>query len=444
MSSKSTCSIKVQRYKNLQKTLTKISFNKHAKASGFKKRKEKKITGKVMLIAFIYMAMKGKNTVQQWAEQIGLITGETVSRQGLWKRITEVFVDFLVRILMEAIDEKIERSSKQLKRTKLLKKYKRVLLQDSTVIALPSWLSIFYPGNVTNGKKKSQLKIQVVYDLLNNRYVYFAITPYTKNDQSQANEIVSIAEKGDIVIRDLGYFAMKTFDKMNVHDIRFISRLRYGVNIYDAETEKKIDLLKVLRKKRFIDRWVLIGEKERVLVRLVGLHLTQQQAGERKRKAVQDRDRRLNHSKKYYELLEYNLFITSESENVFTPKQIAQIYQFRWRIEIIFKCWKSHFNLQKLIPESYSLTKVRAEAIIYMILIFIVLIVVPLINIIEKRTENIEDGYISLCKFCKYTADNIKEILEMDENEIISQILYNCRYDKRSDRLNFIQKLNLS
>ena len=70
-----------------QKTKT-ISFDKHAKASGFKKRKAKKITGKSMLIAFFLMASQGKNSLELWAEQLNNITGKTVSKTAIWKRVT--------------------------------------------------------------------------------------------------------------------------------------------------------------------------------------------------------------------------------------------------------------------------------------------------------------------------------------------------------------------
>ena len=75
---------------------------------------------------------------------------------------------------------------------------------------------------------------------------------------------------------------------------------------------------------------------KKVLVRLVAQKLTQAQADSRVRKAKNHRDKRLNHSKDYYQLLQYNLFITTEEEKTFSIDQIAQLYQLRWRIETIY------------------------------------------------------------------------------------------------------------
>ena len=162
--------------------------------------------------------------------------------------------------------------------------------------------------------------------------------------------------------------------------ISFLSRLRYGVTIYSPETGKEIDILTHLKKRGKFDAWVLIGKEKKVLVRLVAQKLTQAQADSRVRKAKNHRDKRLNHSKDYYQLLQYNLFITTEEEKTFSIDQMAQLYQLRWRIETIFKCWKSHFHLQKIIPQNCSLTKERVESTMYMMLIFILLFPVTIYN----------------------------------------------------------------
>jgi len=73
---------------------------------------------------------------------------------------------------------------------------------------------------------------------------------------------------------------------------------------------------------------------------------------------------RVHHSKEYYEQLGYSLYITTESEAQFRAEQIAKVYGWRWRIESIFKCWKSQFHLQRLIPQHVSLSKEWVKAIL--------------------------------------------------------------------------------
>ncbi len=443
MTPKSIRLSKKQNYENIEQKLKQIPFNNRAVQSGFKQRKEKKITGKTLLIAFIFMAMKGKNSFQHWAEQVSIITGASVSKQGIWKKMSARLTGFLALILFDVLQQQVSAIHKQAKQYVWLKKYKRILLQDSTVIALPSWLSWCFPGNVSKGEKKAQLKIQVVYDLRKNHFVYFEITPYTTNDQSQSKEILNIATVQDLVIRDLGYFVLESFNEMNCKQISYISRLRYGVTISDTETGKEIHLLKHLKKRGEFDGWVLLGKEQKLKVRLVAQKLPQEQAAHRIRKAKSNGDKRLNHSKEYDQMLGYNLFITTEGKECFSTMQIAQLYKLRWRIETIFKCWKSNFHLQKLIPQHCSLTKERVEAIIYMMLIFILLFQVTTYNAALFAAEKMENCCISLLRLCKYIANNIDLFFEHNLNAMMPQILYYCRYDKRYDRQNFVQKIKL-
>jgi hypothetical protein len=438
MTPKSTCSR--QSYKSIENKLKLIPFNKHALRSGFKQRKAQKLTGKVLLMSFLEMALQGNNSFQMWAEKVGSLTGKYVSKQAIWKRITSCYINFLVAILADVLRTQISQVSKQIEQGALKNRYKRILIQDSTSLALPSCLRWCFPGNTARGERKAQIKIQVIYDLLNSRFIYFELTPFTANDQSKSKDILHIAGKEDLVIRDLGYFSLDCFDQLNNQHTGFVSRLKYGVKITDLHTGKEINLLAALKTHGWFDRWVCVGEKQQIQLRLVAVSMPQEQAGRRRQKAKQDRDLRLNHTKEYYELLGYSLFITTEDRHQFNARQIVKIYGLRWRIESIFKCWKSQFHLQKIIPQHTSLTKERTEAILYMMLIFILLFQVAVFNFLLGIGQ---PAIISLTKLSRYIATNITSFLENNLGDLTQSLLRYCKYDMRKDRLNYLQKLKL-
>jgi hypothetical protein len=428
--------------KSIRQKLDAIPCEKHAKESKFQKRKAQKIDGKTLLLAFLVMALQGNNSFLLWAVNVNFITGERVSKQAIWKRITSCFTQFLKAVLSDAFKQQVGCDhNKIMKGVVKLNAYKRILIQDSTVIALPDWLCWCFPGCTAQGIRRSQLKIQVVFDLKSNTFIHFEITPYTANDQSKAEDILTIAKKGDLIIRDLGYFDLKCFNKMNENTIQYVSRLKSGVKIYDPTTGKEINLLKVLRKRGTFDGWVLLGVKGKVKVRLVIQKLPEEQANLRRHKAKTDRNRRLNHSKDYYELLGYGIYITSMEDREISATEVIKIYGFRWRIESIFKCWKSQFNLQKLIPKGCPLTKDRAETIIYMMLIFILLFQVTIYNYMNSQIKNKDSRILSLSKLCNYIANNLTLFLQNNLRALADDTLYYCCYDKRINRLNFIQKI---
>jgi hypothetical protein len=441
MISKNTNAKQNKKIKSIQQKLDAIPCKKHAKESCFQIRKVQKIDGKTLLQAFFFMAFKGSNSFLLWAVNVNNITGKRVSKQAVWKRITPCFTKFLQAILTDAFKQQVGYvHGKITKGIVKLNDYNRILIQDSTVIALPDWLNWCFPGSTSNGQRKAQLKIQVIFDLISNTFVYFEITPYTANDQSKAEEITAIAKDGDLVIRDLGYFTLESFKKMNQKDIKYVSRLKNNVKIYDITTGKEINLIAVLRKEGEFDDWVILGSKDKVAVRLVVQKLSEEQANLRRFKAKKDRDKRLNHSKDYYELLCYSLYITTVDQKDMSATEVTKVYGLRWRIENIFKCWKSQFHIQKLIPKGCSLTKERVEAIIYMMLIFILLLQVTIYNYMIKQNKNKDDCIISVAKLCNYIANNIDLFFENSLKKLFPNIQYYCSYDNRKDRLNYVQK----
>ena len=427
--------------KSILEKVNHIPFNRLAQERGFKQGREKKISGKTLVIGFLMMSLQGKNTFQNWAEHVSLITGKIVSKQAIWKKVTPLLTSFLSVVLFDALRQQIVLHHKGFKQLDLFKNYKRILIQDSTVIALPIWLSQFFPGNVSRGEIKALLKIQVVYDLLSNRFIHFEITTFRANDQSKAKDMLNLATSEDLVIRDLGYFVLNCFEQMNEKAIHFISRLRNGVNIYELKTEEKINLLKELQKGNGYDKWVLIGEKQKVKGPLVALPLTEEQASIRRRKAKENRDQRLNHTKEYYKLLSYQLFITTEVKRIMTSKQVALTYGLRWRIESIFKCWKSSFHLQKTISQTCSLTKDRVLAMMYLMLIFILLFQVAIYNQAMKALEKKKIVFISLMKLCQFITAHLNLFFEKNFRTLMPLIIYHCSYDKRHDRQNFLEKI---
>ncbi len=90
----------------------------------------------------------------------------------------------------------------------------KAVLQDSTTIRLPDVLSSIFKGNTTNGQQKSQARIQTVINVKTMRFLHFALSGFAQNDQSASGQILDYVGRGHLTIRDLGYFAIETFDEV--------------------------------------------------------------------------------------------------------------------------------------------------------------------------------------------------------------------------------------
>jgi hypothetical protein len=386
---------------------------------------------------------------KNWAIRIGILIKKTVSKQAMWKRMTVEQVRFLEEVLKETMQKSIGEKVSEEAKTKF-KYFNRVLLEDSTHIKVSDKLSEEYPGNSYWDKKanKAIVKIQTLYDLVGKSFIRFEITSFRKNDQGYSKKILEIVKKGDLVIRDLGYFILRTFQNLNTRGVYYISRLKKGVLVFTKEEEEPIDLAKMLRGRGELDISVFIGEEERVPVRLIAIPVEEKVASERRRKAKNNRDRRCNPGKEHLFLLGWELFITNVEAEHIGKQEIAEIYFLRWRIEIIFKCWKSYFKITGVPGDG---NKIRLDAFIYYMLIFIVLFQVSFYRYCLERwakaSSEIKERYLSMMQVMQYVASNISFLFETDYsnkedfNSLIDQIIYHCRYDSRNDRRNYMSKL---
>lgn len=407
-----------------------------SKSSGFCKRKSKKIKPIDFIVGFFVMSLKGLNTYSCWAEQIGLLCNKAISKQAIFVRIQSSTVVFV----KELLQERLGKSYQYEKTHELFSFFKKVFLHDSTTLSLADNLVKSYPGNCSNGKQTALARIQAIYDFKQKCFSCFKLTAYTNNDQSASGLILEYLKKGDLVVRDLGFFVLDVFSEIIKKEAYFLSRSRFGVNLHSVNSEIKINISDILKKKKNIDMDVLIGEKQRLKIRLVVRKLPEHIGAERRRKARKDRDKRLNHSKAYYQLLGYGIFITNVEKELWTAKDVENAYGVRWQIEIIFKSWKSHFNIQKIIHKQCR-KKIRVECIIYLMLLFITLFQTRLYNYFKKRIRKKFQKDVSLLKLAKFIANHIDQIIELTKlSEIEKQIYKHCCFETRNDRVNAAQK----
>lgn len=428
----------------IEQKLHKISLERLSKESEFSKRKAKKITATDFLLGFFMMAhSRESHSYRNWAIKIGWLIKDRVSKQALCKKMRQTQITFLNKVLSSLIEDTLEVKSNDWHKEKP-KMFKNIIVEDSTNIQLSDKLNKEYPGNgyQNNNNKTAILKIQAAYNITRQKFIRFDITSFRDNDQGHSPKIVGILKRGDLIIRDLGYFVLNVFQKLNKEGISFISRMKRGVNIFSREEEIVIDLAKMLKKRGKLDIEVFLGEKEKLPIRLIALPVEEKTANERRRKAKTNRDQRYPPNKESLYLLGWELFITNVGKEILSPTDIAALYFIRWRIEIIFKSWKSYF---KIIAVPKDANKIRVESYIYCMLIFITLFQVHFYNYYLARTSKKEISLLRLMQFITTNIDfffmNALRDKFISESFLMGQINYYCLYEYRADRVNFHQKL---
>jgi hypothetical protein len=418
----------------LSAPLSALNLDALARLTGLVRRRPKKVHPLSFLQTCCLLALQSTVSLSGWACLWGMLTASTLSKQAVAKRCSAGAVDFL-RLVLQTLLAGLWRPPASL--PKALSSFRRVLIQDSTTLALAPKLAARFPGSRNQlHKDTASLKVQALYDLLSEHFVHFALTPFTTNDQKASPMILELARAGDLVIRDLGYAVLSVFKNAQAQGIYFLSRLRYGTALFGWSTGQPLDLLKQLRDCGQWDGRVWLGAREKIPVRLVAVPVSEAVAAERRRKARANRDRRLNPSPEYLELLGWEIFITNVSAETWTASTVAAVYGVRWRIEIWFKAWKSHFRLGQLTAGSAQ----QIQLLVYGRLIWISLFQATLLRPVAQPPA------LSLLKLAAWCRDYALAWMltahhPLGPEQILTQILYHCRYDRRRKRRNFLQKL---
>jgi len=403
--------------------------------AGFVKRAPRKIDPKSFLIGLFLRVLQGTTSLSSLAMSLGLLKGIRISKQAVSKRINESVVRFLEGVLAHTIAQKLQNIRKIIPST-----FSRILIHDSTIVRLPSELAQVFPGNRNQTHQDFALvKIQAVYNILKEQFCWFWISPFTVNDQSIASTMFEYVQRGDLLIRDLGYFVLNALTNLQQRGAFFITRSRHGIAVSDLESERRVKLLKRLRKYPFFDSWIIAGVKEQVKVRLIAIPVDSAVAAERRRRLKRNRDHRLNPSKEHLALLGWNMFLLNVDAQTLSPQDVAALYGIRWRIETIFKAWKGYFRLATFSTTSVVQVRISLYALLILITLFHTFIVAPS----SKFMATTGCASISLLKLSRYFKEQFWAVaLYMFRPAVLyDQLTYHCMYDKRHDRSNYHQKL---
>lgn len=417
--------------------LTPQSILRIAYDTGFCKRASGKMKAPDLLQYFCEESIKGTVSHNDLAAKIQAETDVSVSRQACWERINNTAcVDFFKAILEKVMLSKIDSHEGYL--LKHCDIFQRILIQDSTIIQLPVRLFEIFSG-IKNGHAAScNARIQGIYDLCSGTFVKFSIDPYSKNDLSVAADIP--VKPGDLILRDRGYFLLEAIAAFKKEGTDTISRYKHNTTFYDLQTKEKIDLLDLLQRLNSVDTIVLAGVNKDIRLRLLAAPVPQEIANLRRMKAK--KEMHSTPSEELLQLMGWSIFITTIENPVITFKQILALYGLRWRIENIFKTWKSNFGFTKLHNVSERQLRVLLTARLTMISVIFQKAYGPL----SLQILRLSNKQLSLMKFMRYISQNFALLTRLLNahlwnTQLLLALARYCTYEKRK-RLHFMTNVD--
>ncbi len=204
-----------------------------------------------------------------------------------------------------------------------------------------------------NGKKTSEIKIDVIHELLTNRILDVRLEHKDVPDQAFSDRMLKFIEPGDLIIRDLGYFVLSTLQAISQAGAYYVSRLLPNVKVFlHQDSRKPIDLKRFVtqkcKKAPCIDIEVFLGDLKvpaRLVLYRAPIEVRRVRLKNAKARA-QATGRVMSHGKMF--TIHYSAFITNVPIEMLSAELVGTIYQLRWEIELIFKQWKSLLKMNIL------------------------------------------------------------------------------------------------
>jgi hypothetical protein len=318
-----------------------------ARSCGFV-QKRSKITGVIFAFLLLIETRQIKPaSLQELSTKLGM-HGIFVSKQGIDNRFNDAAVLFMQKLIDRTLVAKLDRQDV----LDQCVRFNRIMIKDSTIFQLPETCAIKFPG-CGGGASTAGIKIQYEYDLKAKESLNLQEQPSVYSDNT--NYLKDIHPL-DLCLEDLGYITHQHLEEVIKKQAYFLCRLKYDSHLFIKKDDQyyPLDLDKLVKKMKsgqMKEMQVYLGRKNKIPVRVILERVPDKVAAEKRRKLKTDKqNKRKGLTLGRLAFCDVNAYITNAGEDLLPQFLIRSIYSLRWQVEIIFKTWKSTFNLDKVTP----------------------------------------------------------------------------------------------
>jgi len=309
-----------------------------ARETGFTQRASK-LTGtafvQTTVLGWLHQPAATLEALSQTATGLGV----PISAQGLDQRFTPAAAALLNQVLTTAVHEVIAAEPVAIP---LLRRFAGVIVQDSSTVSLPDELAADWPGCGGSGPDAA-VKLQVRFDLLRGTLTGPLLDAGRANDRGAALTAAPVPADA-LYLADLGYFSLAHLQAIVTQGAHFLTRLFLPTAIYDAQDQRlELAVLLAAATTDTIDQPIRLGATTRVPVRLLAVRVPPSVAEERRR-TLRARAQAKGRTPSRVQLTyaDWTVLVTNLPPERLSLAEALVLARVRWQIELLFKLWKSH------------------------------------------------------------------------------------------------------
>jgi hypothetical protein len=330
----------------LEKVLTE-NASALARPSGFVQR-DSKLSGplfaKTLVLGWLANPDASLSELCQVAAELGL----AITPQGLSERFGTGAVAFLEQLLGAAVRSLVAAAPVAIP---ILSRFTAVIVDDSTTIGLPDALAAVWSGTgERTGHNQAGLKLQVRFDLCTGQLTGPLLQAGRAQDRTSPLQTTPVPV-GALHLADLGYFSLDQLAAEHLAGSYWLRRLPVQITVFDAEG-RRWELRRLLEAQReaqgsnTLDLAVSLGVTKRLGCRLLAVRVPQAVAEERRRKLhAEARHKGQAVSQARLALADWTILVTNCPADLLTIQEALVLARVRWQIELLFKLWKTHGQL---------------------------------------------------------------------------------------------------
>jgi hypothetical protein len=322
-------------------TILRERANALAKETGAVKR-VREFDGAGLLQTLVFGFQQHPQASLEQLASLAQLAEADVTDTAMHNRFTEALASFLHGVLQEMTTVIVQAQREG--PVQLLKRFRVVMLEDSSTISLPDELAAAWQGCGGNqSHTAAAVKLHVRWELVRGHLEGPKLTDGRTSDHaSPFTDQESV--RGGLYIEDLGYFALSRLQRRQQAGAFSLTRARAGTALFHRQGQR-LKLAHVLPRKvgQVKELPVLVGASERLPMRLLLLRVPKKVGDARREDLRRDAQRRQQTvSQEVLWLADWTLLLTDAPARRLRLEEALVLLRERWQMELLYKLWKQY------------------------------------------------------------------------------------------------------